>query len=248
MSFALNHHHLEEQPFSITKLKTAPILLGKPWLKKHNPLINWTNNSITFPSDYCNANCAPKSSCDPERKTPTPRTYGTIPYRTSIKTLEHVDPKLDQTYQTTTSRPAIKPFETTAYRTSSKIPEHVDPELDQTYETITYRPAINPFETITSKPLAPRGNTLPVSTQKNSVILPRVGNTSATRPVNIALVSATCFRQALKNSQGCGILSASQLPYSAPTSTATQTRPVNQPSVNGVTNLPETGDDTPEYS
>ena len=33
------------------------MILGKTWLKKHNPVIDWTRNSVAFASGYCQAHC-----------------------------------------------------------------------------------------------------------------------------------------------------------------------------------------------
>jgi len=35
------------------------MIVGKPWLKCHNPTIDWTYNSITFSSHFCHAHCLP---------------------------------------------------------------------------------------------------------------------------------------------------------------------------------------------
>ena len=31
--------------------------IGKSWLKRHNPVIDWTKNTVTFRSGYCQAHC-----------------------------------------------------------------------------------------------------------------------------------------------------------------------------------------------
>ena len=33
------------------------MILCKTWLKRHNPVIDWTNNTVTFGSGYCQAHC-----------------------------------------------------------------------------------------------------------------------------------------------------------------------------------------------
>ena len=33
------------------------MILRKTWLKKHNPVIDWSRNSVTFASGYCQAHC-----------------------------------------------------------------------------------------------------------------------------------------------------------------------------------------------
>jgi hypothetical protein len=41
--------HLENVVFQVTKLSSVPLILGKTWLRRHNPLIDWANNTVNFP-------------------------------------------------------------------------------------------------------------------------------------------------------------------------------------------------------
>jgi hypothetical protein len=52
--------HLENVVFQVTKLGSVPLILGKTWLHRHNPLIDWTNNTVNFRSAWCQAHCKPK--------------------------------------------------------------------------------------------------------------------------------------------------------------------------------------------
>ena len=52
--------HTEKQIFYITNLGKYDIILGKPWLAKHNPHIDWTENAVTFNSNYCRTRCLKK--------------------------------------------------------------------------------------------------------------------------------------------------------------------------------------------
>ena len=45
--------HLETLTLQVTKLAGWNMILGKTWLKKHNPVIDWTKNTVTFSSGYC---------------------------------------------------------------------------------------------------------------------------------------------------------------------------------------------------
>ena len=51
--------YLETLTFQVTKLAGWDMILGKTWLKKHNPVIDWTRNTVTFSSGHCQANCLP---------------------------------------------------------------------------------------------------------------------------------------------------------------------------------------------
>uniref|UniRef100_A0A6I8SYT0 CCHC-type domain-containing protein n=1 Tax=Xenopus tropicalis TaxID=8364 RepID=A0A6I8SYT0_XENTR len=45
--------HSETLSFDVVSSPLYPLILGFPWLKAHNPLINWDSNQITFPSGQC---------------------------------------------------------------------------------------------------------------------------------------------------------------------------------------------------
>ena len=51
--------YLETLTFQVTKLAGWNLILGKTWLKRHNPVIDWTKNTVTFGSGYCQAHCLP---------------------------------------------------------------------------------------------------------------------------------------------------------------------------------------------
>src|SRR5690606_10160201 len=50
-------NHKETVTFSVIELTKYPLLLGKSWLKLHNPHIDWASNNIHFNSEYCETNC-----------------------------------------------------------------------------------------------------------------------------------------------------------------------------------------------
>jgi hypothetical protein len=48
-----------EEPLALdTTSLSHPIILGMPWHKKHNPEIDYMNNTLTFASEYCRTNCS----------------------------------------------------------------------------------------------------------------------------------------------------------------------------------------------
>ncbi|KAK4698190.1 hypothetical protein P7C70_g8098, partial [Phenoliferia sp. Uapishka_3] len=49
--------HSELVCFDVTTLVHYPIVLGIPWLKAHDPLTNWKDNTISFPSSFCASHC-----------------------------------------------------------------------------------------------------------------------------------------------------------------------------------------------
>ena len=50
-------HHAEEIELFVTRLANYDVILGKPWMAKHNPLINWTTNTLCFDKLYCQKHC-----------------------------------------------------------------------------------------------------------------------------------------------------------------------------------------------
>ncbi len=50
-------NHKEENTFRVTKLGAYDIVLGLPWLKSHNPNIDWEKQSLSFSSTFCKNHC-----------------------------------------------------------------------------------------------------------------------------------------------------------------------------------------------
>ena len=46
-----NHH--EQLPIFITRLSHYPLVLGIPWLRRHDVAVRFASNSVLFDSDYC---------------------------------------------------------------------------------------------------------------------------------------------------------------------------------------------------
>ncbi len=58
--------HAETSAFFITSLSSEnPIILGLPWLQRHNPTIDWPSLSIVFQSPYCLRYCCPNPCAAP---------------------------------------------------------------------------------------------------------------------------------------------------------------------------------------
>ena len=53
------NQHLETLTFQVPKLVGWNMILRKAWLKRHNPVIDWTMNTVTFRSGYYQAYCLP---------------------------------------------------------------------------------------------------------------------------------------------------------------------------------------------
>lgn len=57
VSLTISGNHQETISFFIFQSPFTPIVLGHPWLAKHNPHINWTNGSILSWSLSCHVDC-----------------------------------------------------------------------------------------------------------------------------------------------------------------------------------------------
>ena len=57
--------HLKTLTFQVTKLAGWNMILGKTWLKRHNSVIDWTKNTVTFGFGYCQAHCLPTRAPQP---------------------------------------------------------------------------------------------------------------------------------------------------------------------------------------
>lgn len=71
----LSGNHKESIVFHIFDCKHSPLVLGLPWLKLHNPQIDWSTGRIISWSTFCHSNCllsALPSVCS--ESTPVPET------------------------------------------------------------------------------------------------------------------------------------------------------------------------------
>jgi hypothetical protein len=51
----------EEITLDVTNLGDTPVVLGIPWKKRHNLLIDWPTHDVQFNSKYCSEHCLPFS-------------------------------------------------------------------------------------------------------------------------------------------------------------------------------------------
>ena len=56
------NNHREIIPIFITKLGHYPIVLGLPWLQRHDVDISFAKNSLTFNSNFCLSHCCPRNA------------------------------------------------------------------------------------------------------------------------------------------------------------------------------------------
>jgi len=63
--------HRELATFQVANLQNHKVILGMPWLREHNPTIDWNDKRITFNSERCTTSClkgSPVAYAVPEDK------------------------------------------------------------------------------------------------------------------------------------------------------------------------------------
>jgi hypothetical protein len=58
-------HHMEEATFDIGSFPKNPVILGMPWLTRHNPAMDFRNKILTFVPQYCKSCQVDRSLCIP---------------------------------------------------------------------------------------------------------------------------------------------------------------------------------------
>ena len=57
-----NFQHAEDISLLVADIGRFDIILGMPWLKKHNPSIDWEKKTVDYISYKCKKNCLPAPS------------------------------------------------------------------------------------------------------------------------------------------------------------------------------------------
>ena len=66
--------HQERLTAFVTKLGYYPLVLGLPWLRYHDPRIDWEEDTIDFVSPRCTTTCAPRATKATTMDIPPPQT------------------------------------------------------------------------------------------------------------------------------------------------------------------------------
>ena len=64
--------HTEALSFQLTRLGHFQLVLGFPWLQRHNPRIDWSKGVLTFDSPLCTSTCLPPPAPSPSHSFPPP--------------------------------------------------------------------------------------------------------------------------------------------------------------------------------
>jgi len=90
----INRHEEDIRLHCIT-IMNAPIILGLPWLKLHDPVIGWKNHTVKFHSDHCAEKClpsSPRANTVPEEKA-TEQYYKKTPAEEENWEIGETDPR-----------------------------------------------------------------------------------------------------------------------------------------------------------
>ncbi|TWW62587.1 Retrovirus-related Pol polyprotein from transposon 17.6 [Takifugu flavidus] len=82
LTLTLSGNHIESTRFLVLHAPTAPLVLGRPWLERHDPHISWASGRILGWSVACHANClrsAPSPSSNPRPALTPPDLTGVPP-------------------------------------------------------------------------------------------------------------------------------------------------------------------------
>ena len=76
LSLTLSGNHVETIQFYVVHAPTAPLVLGRPWLDKHDPHVSWSSGRILGWSVACHSNClcsalSPSSGTKPSLPPPS---------------------------------------------------------------------------------------------------------------------------------------------------------------------------------
>lgn len=222
-------HHTETTLFFVTRLsRSTPLILGMPWLKKHNPHCDWPNMRLVFDSPYCRHHCLPWRTAPyvaprgkPVSRTPLAAKRTVVTRKTTVESVpEEPSPtKNPSDIVEDWTKPA--PEEPSLTKNPSDIVEdRTKRTANQTYKpnwkfapkkhkavTFANAPEIIPYE-----PNEPPAHKLPVTicagyrrptkTKRPPPLLPSMSSSDTRRPLldkeNIRCVRATSFLQFCK--------------------------------------------------
>lgn len=123
--------HSENSFLLVTRLANFDIVLGLPWLRLHNPRIDWANETVVFENPYCAEHCLE-----------FPTTIHAIPKSEIAKRKEALKTKdSEKIFATTTSD--VESFINSASEECLKI---MSVSLEDIAEALKEKPRINPSE------------------------------------------------------------------------------------------------------
>jgi hypothetical protein len=79
LDLSIGRHTEKSVRFYVTQLGQYNLILGKPWLAGHNPIVDWEKNSLTFRTLHCRRHCLPTGTHQLYVPGLTPRPAASVP-------------------------------------------------------------------------------------------------------------------------------------------------------------------------
>jgi len=121
----INHHEEDIRLHCIT-IANAPIILGLPWLKLHDPVIGWKNHTVKFHSDHCAEKCLPSSP----RANTVPEGKATEQYYKKTRAEEEENWEISETDPWEVCQAVINKIKETSRTSKKPIPPEYHEFLD----------------------------------------------------------------------------------------------------------------------
>ncbi|KAK3564108.1 hypothetical protein QTP86_007568 [Hemibagrus guttatus] len=104
--------HVEETTFLVLEESTADIILGRPWLEQHNPILSWSTGEVLKWGDTCFPGCFPH----------LPAPHSPIPISLPVQATSIESPLINQPLRIP---PCYAPFsDVFCPKRASKLPPH----------------------------------------------------------------------------------------------------------------------------
>ena len=71
VKISISGNHQEEMVFLVLQSPRFPLVLGKPWLRKHNPQVDWVRGLITEWNSECHSTCLRSATIPASTSKPT---------------------------------------------------------------------------------------------------------------------------------------------------------------------------------
>ena len=71
VKMSISGNHQEEMVFLVLQSPRFPLVLGKPWLRKHNPQVDWIRGLITGWNPECHSTCLRSATIPASTSNPT---------------------------------------------------------------------------------------------------------------------------------------------------------------------------------
>jgi hypothetical protein len=168
-------NHEELCLFFVTDLSPdTPIILGLPWLQRHNPAINWTDLSLSFTSLYCQHYCCPPWLDPKAPSRPIPKLGFhdlEIPGEPQLRRMTYQKPTVEDALDDSESGATryIRPKKVQFKDVPEEIPTQVwTDDAKELPIQLTLSPGTHPFRTQATKTAGPESRALMIPTSPDT--------------------------------------------------------------------------------